>query len=711
MKDFSNQNLRGRSFKGQDLTRANFSGADLRGASFTESTLNKAKFSNAIFGITNIFNLFLWFFLIPIIGIIIGFFVSLGASFLSVSTVDIFYPLLNAPFGGRGYENLVFKGIQHSVVIYAPLVFIYMILIKKNIFWSGFIPILIAWITATVIIFYLYPSYSSTIQIIGSSIVSTLVSATGILIISLTSPIIFSVYKNHGIAIFIIASIVAIFIAFLAKHLYSFAFVITSSSIQFMFAFFIALQASREEGQFITLRKIGLTLYSLFGTNFKKADIAESNFTNSNLFYTNLSRANIYRVCFRDAKGLKTSNVSQTILREPKIRELLTTGQGANGDFSYADLHGANLDHANLNNARLDFADLSHASLCGADLRNADLSQAQCVNADFSGATLTGACLEAWNIDSTTILKDVQADFVYLLQNQKERRPASGNFAPGEFTKFFQEVLDTVDLIFREGMDWKAFLISLNNLKVSAGESGEEIAVQSIENKGDNVFVVRLNVPSQIDKATIHEQFQQDYEHQLVLLETRYKAQLEAKDEVIDVYKHQNTDLMQIIRTQADRPFITINTEQSTMSVFDQRGQKVKTQHNVAGDLQQGGDHVDFSGATISGSVLNVKSILENVTQTISTLPNTGAEEKAKLEDLIKQLSEVLQKVPENKAQEAETVSAMAEQTVNAAKSGNKPMFNITAKGFKEAAQAVAGVVPTAVDIAKQIVEALSAKE
>ncbi|MBC1224956.1 pentapeptide repeat-containing protein, partial [Nostoc sp. UCD120] len=43
--DFSRQNLRGRSFKGQDLTGANFSYADIRGTDFTGANLRGANFS------------------------------------------------------------------------------------------------------------------------------------------------------------------------------------------------------------------------------------------------------------------------------------------------------------------------------------------------------------------------------------------------------------------------------------------------------------------------------------------------------------------------------------------------------------------------------------------------------------------------------------------------------------------------------------------
>jgi hypothetical protein len=35
------------------------------------------------------------------------------------------------------------------------------------------------------------------------------------------------------------------------------------------------------------------------------------------------------------------------------------------------------------------------------------------------------------------------------LHAKEERRPSSGNFATGEFTKLFQQSLETVDFIFR----------------------------------------------------------------------------------------------------------------------------------------------------------------------------------------------------------------------------------------------------------------------
>jgi uncharacterized protein YjbI with pentapeptide repeats len=78
------------------------------------------------------------------------------------------------------------------------------------------------------------------------------------------------------------------------------------------------------------------------------------------------------------------------------------------------------------------------ANLQGAWLERANLTKTQALNTNFHEAHLTGACLEAWNINSTTQLNGAICDYVYLLNNHQERRPNSGEFAPGEFTKLFQ---------------------------------------------------------------------------------------------------------------------------------------------------------------------------------------------------------------------------------------------------------------------------------
>ncbi len=80
------------------------------------------------------------------------------------------------------------------------------------------------------------------------------------------------------------------------------------------------------------------------------------------------------------------------------------------------------------------------------------------------------------------------------------------------------------------------------------------------KNKGDGVFVVKINVPPQTDKTEFHSEFIQEYEKRLKLIEEKYQLKIEHKEELIDIYRKQNIDLKEIVCYQAERP-IHINTK------------------------------------------------------------------------------------------------------------------------------------------------------
>ena len=144
------------------------------------------------------------------------------------------------------------------------------------------------------------------------------------------------------------------------------------------------------------------------------------------------------------------------------------------------------------------------------------------------------------------------------------------------------------------------------------------------------------------------------------------------------------------------------------MSVFDQRGQKVNHQTNVAGDLRQrqGGDTVTVSG-NLCGSILNIKSTLSNVAQTINARP-ADPSLKAELNKLIEQLSAELAQTPPDKEEEAEAVAQTAQALIEtaAAEKPNKTMLRITGEGLKKAAENIAGVMPVVLVLAGKIVAA-----
>ncbi|MHC5827213.1 MAG: hypothetical protein ACYT04_67910, partial [Nostoc sp.] len=63
-----------------------------------------------------------------------------------------------------------------------------------------------------------------------------------------------------------------------------------------------------------------------------------------------------------------------------------------------------------------------------------------------------------WNINFATKLNDVDCQYIYLrrrvhfTEDDQKRRSSIGEFASGEFTKLFQKALETVDLIFTDGI-------------------------------------------------------------------------------------------------------------------------------------------------------------------------------------------------------------------------------------------------------------------
>ncbi|MBN3993001.1 MAG: pentapeptide repeat-containing protein [Nostoc sp. NMS2] len=291
---------------------------------------------------------------------------------------------------------------------------------------------------------------------------------------------------------------------------------------------------------------------NLSGANFSGAFLNKTNLSKTNFSRANLSSANLSRAFFVEA-NLTNANFSEVDLIEADLTQ---------ADFSGTNLTGANLTGANLSKTNLSQTNLSQVKLNGAKLievnfsranlrkldlsgvdlswfnfSEADLSEAklirtQALNTNFCKAVLTGACIEDWHTNSTTNLKGVICDYIYLQGNQKERRPSSGNFAPGEFTKLFQKSLETVDLIFRNGIDWDAFAYSFKKLEVE--NQGAKLDVQSIEKKGDGILVVRVAVSPDADKAKIHSEFIQGYEFAAKALEAQYQARLEDKDKVIN---------------------------------------------------------------------------------------------------------------------------------------------------------------------------------
>jgi uncharacterized protein YjbI with pentapeptide repeats len=262
-----------------------------------------------------------------------------------------------------------------------------------------------------------------------------------------------------------------------------------------------------------------------------------------------------------------------------------------NANLALTALRGANFNTSDLNGADLSSADLSGARLTKASLVNTNLSVVKARNTDFTGANLTNACIYDWHINPDTKFDKVVCQSIYLKFTiakgryvYLDRRPHNENefFKPGEFEALVRQYADTVDLIFREGIDWQALSISLDKFRVENGGVG--LAVQSIENKGGD-FVIKVAVPpgSNVDKGAIETRIKQGYEQEIKAIEARYEERLQLKGEQAEFFKEQlsierlrNTDLTRIIDKMSGSKYDMRGANIGNMAdiVQDQAGQQ-----------------------------------------------------------------------------------------------------------------------------------------
>ncbi|HEX9840600.1 MAG TPA: hypothetical protein VGA72_14715 [Anaerolineales bacterium] len=117
------------------------------------------------------------------------------------------------------------------------------------------------------------------------------------------------------------------------------------------------------------------------------------------------------------------------------------------------------------------------------------------------------------------------------------------------------------------------------------------------------------------------------------------------------------------------------------------------------------GDKITISG-NIQNSILNIKSTLTNVQQSVGSIPTGDEAARQELQGLIEQLSQALQNVPDNQTEQAEAVAVSAQAFVETAKADkpNKTLLQISGEGLKKAAENLAEVAPAVVGIAGQVI-------
>jgi uncharacterized protein YjbI with pentapeptide repeats len=623
LNDFSNKNLRGHNFKGQDLTGANFSHADIRSANFTNAVLKGANFSHAKAGLQH-----------PrvILLLIVSLILSVLSGLLSV-LAGFLVALFFTPTVIKEYR------IIPLVVILIVLAAFFIVTIRKGLravvaLGAATVPgaAVVAIALATIV-----PrrDAAATIAILTPIIVAGIVAAAVAVagIVATAAAVTRAVAAAAAVTVTVVVAVIAA-ATLTAVGVVAAAAVVAApvAAAVVVLGIYIAWRALAEDEKYAFVRTIAVIFAATGGTSFRGADLTDADFNQAILRNTDFRKANLTRTRFYEAQKLNLARVGNSILANQAVFNLLVSGNGTDKSYTRANLRGANLIGAGLKNANLKEADISEATFHGANLEWANLTLTQAIGTDFTKAQMTGACVEAWNIENSTKLNNVDCRFVYLLENPKpetddrERRPSSGEFKPGEFTKLFEEVLNTVDLIFKQGIDWKAFVAAFK--KVQVENEGTELAIQSIENKGDGVIVVRVRVPTDANKEKIHSEFTQNYELALKEVEKRYKAELKGKEDRLELHRQQNANMWLIIYKLA---------ESRNMSEFkyDLRGSKFGG--GFAGRDQTGGTFYDYSSKPeLSEAAAEIQQLLEQLSQTYPT--NTPSEKIVVLEEAIKRI-------------------------------------------------------------------------
>ncbi len=348
-------------------------------------------------------------------------------------------------------------------------------------------------------------------------------------------------------------------------------------------------------------------------------------FSGANFSRTNLCEINFQPISSRGRYYL-VAELTEVNFTEAELRF---------ADLTKAILHRAVFTNGNLNGAKLEQADLREAKLNKAFLWRTELWKA-----DLRFAEMTGACIDEWLINSATNLDDIVCDYVYLhlhlrapsipgvsigsfesvYLQRSERRPYDPNrtFTTGEFTKRFQQVLDTVDLFFNDGIDWKAFLASLQELQTQYGQ--ENLSIQGFEQKNGG-FEVHLAVSPELDKGEIEYNAYQKYETQLQIVEAKYRAELHAKDTEIAIHIQKYADILELAKLAASRP-ITVEVEAKAVADNQSKNNTDNNTYNLS-NAKFGGGFATGGGTQIGGTFNDYSqesADLDGIIELINTL-------------------------------------------------------------------------------------------
>ncbi|MEH2032195.1 MAG: pentapeptide repeat-containing protein [Nostoc sp.] len=620
--DFSRQNLRGRSFKGQDLTGANFSHADIRGTDFSGANLRGANFSHAKAGLQKRWT----------IGLVIISWLLAGIS--GFFSWFAFYFVVFV-FVSNKLENIT-VGIASLFVL---AVFFIVVIHKGFGAGLGVVAFIVA-ITGSIAV----AMFGQEAAIVGAVAVAGAV--VGAVAVAVAIVIAIASVVAEGVAV--AGAIVAVVVVAGYQH----GSIIVTETVILLSAY-TGWRAVAGDEKNTWIREISIAFAAIGGTSFRGCDLTNSIFTQSTLRNTDFRKAILTRTCWHQVEMLDFIRSSKTYLQNPQVRQLLITGQGQEKNFDRQILRGVNLQQANLADASFIGTDLSEATFKDADLSRAKLVQTQLDGTDFTGATLTGAFIEDWNITTDTKFDGVRCEYVYMRlptpdNPDPHRKPDNRQevFADGEFGDFIKPIFDTLDLYHSQGVDPRAIAISFKQLAENHPEA--DLRIVGMEVRGEDKFLLRAKTAIAADKSQLSAEYFATYNQLKALAEQEVKALIAEKDSRI-------ADLQNMVVTALQRPSFYSNVEQVGFMTNNPGGFSVGG--SVDGDINnvQGENNqqrvsnksssfnlqgAQFAGGLVNADTVNAQQIGGNITNYSTEQKQNLAQAAAEIQQLLNQLSQ-----------------------------------------------------------------------
>jgi uncharacterized protein YjbI with pentapeptide repeats len=632
------KDCRGKNYQKEDLTDWDFSGACIQGANFTEATLKNANFTGAKAGVMK-----RWL----VAQLIISFVLCFIANFLSSIFASVFTETLTST------DNLKDYTIFPSIVFSMAMGLVLWVITQKGFSAQAFRRVIIivfgfgavsvaglGTLTGLVSLFLGMDSVKAIAMVgaLAGALISPVAIAGACIVVIVIAVAITTICIGSGWSN-AVGAIAGFLTAVITVLMAQTGIEIIGGGISLLvisFSIYVSWRVSQGDEKFNSLRNFGVILGALGGTSFRGADLTNASFfqatlKGSNFSHTSNQATKIIHADWLGAKKLDQARLGNSILANPKVLKLLTTGQGVNQDLSQLNLRGANLNQAKLNGAILKNTDFSHAILTQADLQNSNLTEAQLINSNLTGAFLTGATIESTNFDEA-ILQDVNCTFVFELEKpnengDRERRPHNPNnlFKDGDFEAYHRKIRDKIQLLIRKGTSPEAIHAMFRSLEEEHGITRNDVTnVRFVENGA----LLDVEPIFKVEKSAVEATADGAIEQNIKAAEER--GRLQGRVEATD--KH-NQDLNQAL-------FNALNNKPSTIQVSsvsnngDQTMTQPQNQSVSAGDSSV----VNVGDMNLSGSTINLGAIKGNLTNSLAQLQYGSQTAAVDLADYLTQL-------------------------------------------------------------------------